>query len=179
MQHANIVLNDSVYSVPVLIKNDAIFIRKMDLPSTIRYKHHVLNYLNLYPNVAIVNEYNCNRVTKNNYVTKNKTAKSLQDLCLNKIAVSLKKPFRKIKFLHAAQLMRDTILSLKLPFVFNPILLQKKIPLHCRVGYVQKSKLERLDKCIRGHAVTEEQQKQDYLIDFFCTVCALDVFKIK
>ncbi|ABE68470.1 unknown [Plutella xylostella multiple nucleopolyhedrovirus] len=158
-------------TVPGRLVGDIIQVRYKDV------SHRFLsNYLSLMPNVAIVNEYGPNNqlVIKR----KNKSLKSLQDLCLDKIAVSLKKPFRKLKTLHAACLMRDIIFSLGLPSIFNSALLQRKVPQR-KVGYVMNSKLERFANCTRGHVVEEKQLQSDLYIDYFCIICALNVFKIK
>ncbi|AAA66714.1 AcOrf-84 peptide [Autographa californica nucleopolyhedrovirus] len=159
-------------TVPGCLVGDIIQVRYKDV-SHIRF---LSDYLSLMPNVAIVNEYGPNNqlVIKR----KNKSLKSLQDLCLDKIAVSLKKPFRQLKSLNAVCLMRDIIFSLGLPIIFNPALLQRKVPQRS-VGYFMNSKLERFANCDRGHVVEEKQLQSNLYIDYFCMICGLNVFKIK
>ncbi|AAN28111.1 hypothetical protein QKT50_gp082 [Rachiplusia ou multiple nucleopolyhedrovirus] len=156
-------------TVPARLKGNVIQVRYKDV------SHLLSHYLSLMPNVEMVNEYGPNHQL---IKSKNKTLKSLQDLCLDKIAVSIKKPFRQLKSLNAVCLMRDIIFSLGLPIIFNPALLQRKVPQRS-VGYFMNSKLERFANCDRGHVVEEKQLQSNLYIDYFCMICGLNVFKIK
>ncbi|AAY84006.1 ORF-75 peptide [Chrysodeixis chalcites nucleopolyhedrovirus] len=105
------------------------------------------------------------------------TVKSLSDSCFKVLMINFKRPFRKIKSLNTACMLRDHIidagLTLNLQKNYGAILLEYKLPLR----YVTHDDNRiRLDRCVSGHVLTKEQLISNYYIDYFCKNCLSDCF---
>nr|UPO71220.1 hypothetical protein TnSNPV_126 [Trichoplusia ni single nucleopolyhedrovirus] len=105
------------------------------------------------------------------------TVKSLSDLCFKVLTITFKRPFRKIKSLNAACILRDRIidagLTLNLEKNYGVMLLEYKLPF--RLVAYDSSRI-RLDRCVEGHLLTKKQLNSNYYIDYFCKTCLSDCF---
>ncbi|QEI03671.1 hypothetical protein [Rachiplusia nu nucleopolyhedrovirus] len=156
--------------IPCRIHNrkNLLEIRYEDVPQSTKLSQFALSqYLSLFPTVNIVTSY-----------TIKIQPKSLQDMCLIKIADTLETP--ELKTLKAVCKVQRSIMSLRLPIIYNYPLMQKKIPERA-IKYKEKQAIAITDKCPRGHIVTKQYYELTFYLDFFCTVCGMSIFvdKIK
>ncbi|QED40599.1 hypothetical protein [Chrysodeixis includens nucleopolyhedrovirus] len=109
--------------------------------------------------------------------TNSKLVKSLSDLCFKVITIHFKRPFRKIKNLTAACILRDNIidsgLTLNLQKNYGAALLEYKLPLRF---VADDNKRIRLKQCVMGHSIGKIQLNRNYYIDYFCKNCLSDCF---